>query len=92
MIRVRPLPAVPPGEVRRVEAEPPIAVFHTEGGEVYADDGKSTFALRTGHVDAPPAKKPVRTHAVVVEDDRAYVELSDETPNLPPGVSWGSMS
>jgi 3-phenylpropionate/trans-cinnamate dioxygenase ferredoxin subunit len=114
MIRVCPLSALPVGEALRVEAEPPIAVFHTEGGDLYAIDDTCThqdasladgwlegcevecplhasrFDLRTGQVDAPPAKKPVRTHTVVVENDHVYVELSDEAPNLPPGVSAGS--
>ncbi|MSX08334.1 MAG: bifunctional 3-phenylpropionate/cinnamic acid dioxygenase ferredoxin subunit, partial [Actinobacteria bacterium] len=39
-----------------------------------------------GAVDAPPAKLPVRTHTVVVEDGVVYVELSTAAPNLPPDV------
>ncbi len=84
MIRVCPLSAFPPGEALRVEAEPPIAVIHTESGEI--------FAIDDSHVDAPPAQKPVRTHAVVVQDDHIHVELSDEAPNLPPGVLSGATS
>ncbi len=116
MIRVCPLSALPPGEALRVDAEPPIAVFHTEDGEVFAIDDTCThqdasladgwvedcevecplhaskFDLRTGQVDAPPAKKPVRTHGVLIEDDHIYVQLSAEEPNLPPGVTLGSGS
>jgi hypothetical protein len=33
MIRVCPLSELPRGEALRVEAEPPIAVFHTDEGE-----------------------------------------------------------
>ena len=33
-----------------------------------------------------PAKLPVRTHVVVVEDGMIRVALSDEPPNLPPDV------
>jgi 3-phenylpropionate/trans-cinnamate dioxygenase ferredoxin subunit len=40
-------------------------------------------------VDAPPAKKPVRTHEVHVEGDTIFVTTSEEEPNLPPGLSVG---
>ena len=110
MLEVCPLSELPPGEALRVDADPPIAVFHTEDGEVFAIDDTcshqdasladgwlegcevecplhaSRFDLRTGAVDAPPAKLPVRTHAVVVEDGMIRVELSTETPNLPPDI------
>lgn len=116
MIRVCPLVALPRGEALRVDVQPPIAVFHTEDGEVYAVDDTCThqdaslaegwlegceiecplhaskFDLRTGEVDAPPAKRRIRTHAVRIEDDHIVVELSDEEPNLPPGVSYGATS
>jgi nitrite reductase/ring-hydroxylating ferredoxin subunit len=48
MIRVCPLSALPPGEAVRVEAEPPIAVFHTEEGEVFAIDDTCTRLPRRG--------------------------------------------
>lgn len=116
MMRVCPLSELSPGESLRVDAEPPIAVFHTEDGEIFAIDDTCThqdasladgwlegcevecplhasrFNLRTGEVDAPPAKKPVRTHAVVIDDGHICVQLSDEQPNLPPGVTLGSSS
>lgn len=50
----------------------------------------SKFDLRTGEVDEPPAKRPVRTHAVEVVDGEIFVTLSTEAPNLPPGVSIGT--
>ncbi|MFG2790109.1 bifunctional 3-phenylpropionate/cinnamic acid dioxygenase ferredoxin subunit [Streptomyces sp. NPDC048419] len=103
-----PLADLPQGEAFRIESEPPVSVFHTEDGELYAIDDTCThqdasladgwlegcevecplhaskFDLRTGNVDAPPARLPVRTHQVLVEDGMVYVELSDARPNLPP--------
>ena len=49
----------------------------------------SCFDLRTGAVDQPPAKRPVRTHRVEVVDGVIFVELSTDAPNLPPGVTLG---
>lgn len=116
MIPACPLSALLPGEAVRVETDVPIAVFHTEDGEIFAIDDTCThqdasladgwlegcevecplhasrFDLRTGRADAPPAKKPVRTHEVHVEGDMVYVTLSDADPNLPPGVLAGGAS
>lgn len=110
MLLVCLLAALPPGAARRVETSPPIAVFHTEEGDLYALDDTCThqdasladgwvedcavecplhasrFDLRTGAVDAPPAKRPVRAHRVVVENGSVYVEISHTAPNLPPGL------
>ncbi|HCN20782.1 MAG TPA: bifunctional 3-phenylpropionate/cinnamic acid dioxygenase ferredoxin subunit, partial [Arthrobacter bacterium] len=47
----------------------------------------SKFNLRTGEVDAPPAKLPVRVHKVSVVDGQIMVEESSEAPNLPPGLT-----
>ena len=58
-----------------------------EGCEVECPLHASQFDLRTGAVDAPPAKRPIRTHLVSVVDDTVYITLSSETPNLPPGSS-----
>ena len=112
VLRICPLADLPAGEAIRVdEVSPPIAVFHTDDGEVFAIDDTCThqdasladgwldgceiecplhaskFDLRTGEVDAPPAKRGVRTHAVTVTDGDIFVTISDEAPNLPPGVS-----
>ena len=108
MIPVCRLADLPRGEAFRLETEIPVAVFHTDEGEVYAIDDTCThqdaslsdgwlegcevecplhaskFDLRTGAVDAPPARRPVRTHRVVVEDGMVHVVLSDAPPNLPP--------
>ncbi|POX42716.1 bifunctional 3-phenylpropionate/cinnamic acid dioxygenase ferredoxin subunit [Streptomyces sp. Ru73] len=102
---------IPRGESYRLETVPPVAVFHTEDGELYAIDDTCThqdaslsdgwlegrevecplhaskFDLRTGAADAPPAKRPVRTHQVLVEDDMVWVALSEAPPNLPPCVA-----
>lgn len=93
VVRVCPVAALTRGEAVRVDTDPPIAVFHTDDGELFAIDDTcthqdasladgwlegdrvecplhaSTFDLRTGAVDAPPAKRGVRTHAVTVDDD-----------------------
>jgi 3-phenylpropionate/trans-cinnamate dioxygenase ferredoxin subunit len=111
MLRVCPLAELPRGQARRVETDPPIAVFHTDDGELFAIDDTCThqdasladgwlegcevecplhaskFDLRTGQVDAPPAKRPVRTHHVEVIDGIIEVGLSGAVPNLPPGLS-----
>jgi 3-phenylpropionate/trans-cinnamate dioxygenase ferredoxin subunit len=108
MISACPLSALPPGEAIRLETDPPIAVFHTEEGELFAlddtcshqqaslSDGwiedchvecplhSSRFDLRTGVPDVSPARKPVRTHEVHVQDGTIYVLESDAEPNLPP--------
>ncbi|MDH2429231.1 bifunctional 3-phenylpropionate/cinnamic acid dioxygenase ferredoxin subunit [Sphaerisporangium sp. TRM90804] len=113
MIPVCPLAALPRGEARRLGLDPPVAVFHTDDGEVYAVDDTCThqdasladgwlegreiecplhasrFDLRTGRVDAPPAKRPVRTHGVVVRDGMIYVVPSEAPPEPPPGVAAG---
>lgn len=48
---------------------------------------ESTFSLESGEVDQPPAKRPVRVHRVEVNGDDVLVELSQDAPNLPPGVT-----
>ncbi len=37
---------------------------------------ESCFDLRTGAVSGPPAKNPVRTHSVGVEDGQVWLEVS----------------
>ncbi|WP_327281753.1 MULTISPECIES: bifunctional 3-phenylpropionate/cinnamic acid dioxygenase ferredoxin subunit [unclassified Streptomyces] len=105
---------LPRGEACRLDSDPPIAVFHTEDGEVYAIDDTCThqdaslsdgwlegcevecplhaskFDLRTGAVDSPPAKRPVRTHQVLVEEGTVYVLPQDAPtglPRQPPGAA-----
>src|SRR6478735_11993025 len=116
MLLVCPLAALPRGDARRVDATPPIAVFHTEEGELFALDDTCThqdasladgwvegcevecplhasrFDLRTGAVDAPPAKQPIRTHDVTLEGDTVFITLSSEPPNLPPGIVPGGLA
>ncbi|MFC4996319.1 bifunctional 3-phenylpropionate/cinnamic acid dioxygenase ferredoxin subunit [Dactylosporangium cerinum] len=104
MIAVCALAQLAPGEARRLDVDPPIAVFRTEDGDVYAIDDTCThqdasltdgwlegcevecplhasrFDLRTGRVDAPPAKRPVRTHRVDVVEGTVYVTPSVSAP------------
>jgi 3-phenylpropionate/trans-cinnamate dioxygenase ferredoxin subunit len=47
-----------------------------EGCAVECPLHASCFDLRTGEPTGPPAKKPVRTHKVVVEDGQVYVCVS----------------
>jgi 3-phenylpropionate/trans-cinnamate dioxygenase ferredoxin subunit len=111
-LRVCALDDLPIGAALRVAwVDPPIALFHTDDGDVFAIDDTCThqdaslsdgwlegceiecplhasrFDLRTGAVDAPPAKLPVRTHEVVIVDGMINVVLDDAPPNLPPGVT-----
>ncbi|OIJ67365.1 bifunctional 3-phenylpropionate/cinnamic acid dioxygenase ferredoxin subunit [Streptomyces mangrovisoli] len=102
---------LPRGEAHRLDIEPPVSVFHTEDGELFAIDDTcthqdasladgwlegcavecplhaSTFDLRTGAVGGPPARLPVRTHEVVVEDGTVYVRLSAAAPGPSPCVT-----
>ncbi|WP_375501338.1 bifunctional 3-phenylpropionate/cinnamic acid dioxygenase ferredoxin subunit [uncultured Jatrophihabitans sp.] len=61
-----------------------------EGCEVECPLHASKFDLRTGRVDAPPAKRPVRTHQVSIVDGDVYLTLSTAEPNLPPLATGGS--
>jgi|SRR3954454_9444160 3-phenylpropionate/trans-cinnamate dioxygenase ferredoxin subunit len=54
-----------------------------EGCEIECPLHSSRFDLRTGAVDAPPARLPVRTHQVVIEDGVIHVVPSTDEPNLP---------
>ncbi|MFJ2033141.1 bifunctional 3-phenylpropionate/cinnamic acid dioxygenase ferredoxin subunit [Streptosporangium sp. NPDC087985] len=114
MIPACPLAALPRGEAYRLDIDPPIAVFHTDDGEIYAVDDTCThqdasladgwlegcevecplhasrFDLRTGRVDGPPARLPLRTHRVVVEDGTVYVVPSQEPPGPRPEVRAGT--
>lgn len=115
MIPICLLADIAPGDALRVSSvSPPIAIFHTEEGGVYAIDDTcshqdasladgwvedcrvecplhaSTFDLTTGAVDAPPAKVGVRAHRAVVYDGTVFVELSEDAPQLPPGVAVGA--
>jgi len=48
-----------------------------EGCAVECPLHAACFDLRTGRPSGPPAKKPVRTHLVVVEDGLVYVHESE---------------
>lgn len=100
MVRLCPLSQLARGGAMRLETRTPIAVFHTEEGELSAIDDTCThqdaspaegyaegcevecplhsseFGLRPGTVDAPPARLPVRVHAVEVRDGDIYLQES----------------
>lgn len=62
MLAVCPLAALPRGEARRVETDPPIAVFHTEDGEVFAIDDTCTHqdaSLADGWVEGCEVECPL---------------------------------
>ncbi|MGW1725346.1 bifunctional 3-phenylpropionate/cinnamic acid dioxygenase ferredoxin subunit [Streptomyces sp. NPDC002306] len=99
MIPVCRLEDLPAGESVRVETTPPVAVFRTDDGELYAIDDTCThqdaslsegwlegcvvecplhaasFDLRTGQPTCLPARRPVRTHRVTVDDGVIHVHL-----------------
>ncbi|MGW0819043.1 bifunctional 3-phenylpropionate/cinnamic acid dioxygenase ferredoxin subunit [Streptomyces viridiviolaceus] len=102
MIPVCRLEDLPEGESVRVETNPPVAVFRTDDGELYAIDDTCThqdaslsegwlegclvecplhaasFDLRTGMPTCLPARRPVRTHRVTVDDGVVHVHLAAE--------------
>ncbi len=102
MLAVCPLASLPRGEALRVETQPPIAVFHTDDGEVFAIDDTcshqdasladgwlegceiecplhaASFDLRTGKPACLPARRPVRTHQVYVEDGVIHVLIASD--------------
>ena len=102
MIPVCRLEDLPKGESARVGTIPPIAVFHTDDGDLYAIDDTcshqdaslsegwlegclvecplhaASFDLRTGRPTCLPARRPVRTHRVTVEDGFVHVHLAAE--------------
>ncbi|MFC9318521.1 bifunctional 3-phenylpropionate/cinnamic acid dioxygenase ferredoxin subunit [Streptomyces nigra] len=111
MIPVCRLADLPRGEAFRLDLDPPVSVFHTHDGELFAIDDTCThqdasladgwlegsavecplhasaFDLRTGAVDGPPARRPVRTHETVVVDGVIHVRLSTAARELPPCVT-----
>jgi 3-phenylpropionate/trans-cinnamate dioxygenase ferredoxin subunit len=58
-----------------------------EGCHVECPLHASRSDLRTGRVDAPPAKVGTRTYAVNIVGDDVCVTVSSVVPSLPPGVS-----
>ncbi|MFF9121435.1 bifunctional 3-phenylpropionate/cinnamic acid dioxygenase ferredoxin subunit [Streptomyces massasporeus] len=102
MIPVCHLEDLPKGESFRVEMTPPVAVFHTDDGDLYAIDDTCThqdaslsegwlegclvecplhaasFDLRTGVPTCLPARRPVRTHRVTVDDGIIHLHLAAE--------------
>ncbi|MGH3437788.1 MAG: bifunctional 3-phenylpropionate/cinnamic acid dioxygenase ferredoxin subunit [Sciscionella sp.] len=54
-----------------------------EGCAVECPLHAACFDLRTGHVNGPPAKRPVRTHEVLIFDGMVYVQPSWERVGAP---------
>ncbi|MDQ0093735.1 Rieske 2Fe-2S domain-containing protein [Paeniglutamicibacter psychrophenolicus] len=65
----------------------PLADGRVENREAECPLHASKSSLRTGEVDQPPAKRPVRVREVTVVDGIIMVAESDAAPNLPPGIS-----
>jgi 3-phenylpropionate/trans-cinnamate dioxygenase ferredoxin component len=62
VLAICPLAALPRGEARRVETDPPIAVFHTEDGQVFAIDDTCTHqdaSLADGWVEGCEVECPL---------------------------------
>ncbi|MFJ3211426.1 bifunctional 3-phenylpropionate/cinnamic acid dioxygenase ferredoxin subunit [Streptomyces flaveolus] len=102
MIPVCRLEDLPEGESVHIATTPPIAVFRTDDGELYAIDDTCThqdaslsegwlegclvecplhaasFDLRTGLPTCLPARRPVRTHRVSVDDGVVHVHVAAE--------------
>ncbi len=57
-----------------------------EGCAVECPLHAACFDLRTGQPSGPPAKKPVRTHAVEVHDGQIYVRESAPVGAAPVGA------
>ncbi|CAL9288366.1 MULTISPECIES: bifunctional 3-phenylpropionate/cinnamic acid dioxygenase ferredoxin subunit [Streptomyces] len=100
MIAVCRLEDLPEGESVRVDTSPPIAVFRTDDGDLYAIDDTcshqdaslsegwlegclvecplhaASFDLRTGMPTCLPARRPVGTHRVSVEDGVVHVHVA----------------
>ena len=75
-------PSTTPAATRRPRW--PTGGSRTAGSSARCTPPASTCA--PARVDAPPAKRPVRSHAVERRDGEVWVRLSADAPNLPPGV------
>src|SRR5579863_5392512 len=78
MLRVCPLADLPPGQARRVEVDPPIAVFHTEDGELFAIDDTCT------HQDASLADGWLEGCEVECPLHASKFDLRTGRPSAPP--------
>src|SRR6476646_1685829 len=78
MLLVCPLAALPRGDARRVDASPPIAVFHTEEGELFALDDTCT------HQDASLADGWVEGCEVECPLHASRFDLRSGTVHAPP--------
>src|ERR1044071_1297321 len=68
MLEVCPLSALPRGDARRVDVDPPIVVFHTDDGEVFAIDDTCTHqdaSLADGWLEGCEIECPL--HAAIFD-------------------------
>lgn len=101
MIPVCRLEDLPLGGSVRLDLDPPITVFHTDGGLYAVDDTcthqdaslsdgwlegcliecplhAASFDLRTGEPQCLPARRPLRTHRVSVDDGTVWLTPAEE--------------
>src|SRR5438128_768747 len=82
MLPICPLADLPRGEALRVPADPPIAVFHTEDGEVLAIDDTCTHQDASLADGRPPLSKELLAGRMTPAD----LALEAEDEDL--GVDW----
>ena len=74
MIPACPLRALPRGEAFRLDTDPPIAVFHTEHGEIYAIDDTCTHqdaSLADGWLEGCEVECPLHSSRFDLRTGRA---------------------
>ena len=80
MISVCPLSDLPPGEAVRLDVVPPVAVFHTDDGELFAVDDTCT------HQDASLAEGWVEGCAVECPLHESRFDLRTGQADAPPAT------
>ena len=86
MLEICPLAALPRGEARRVEADPPIAVFHTDDGEVFAVDDTCTHqdaSLADGWLEGCEIECPLHASCFDLRTGRCLEDASVAVMTFP---------